>query len=96
MTSDGYKAVLKDDEWLICMRAGNYYNKTSKSFEYDYHFWFRANNGKWHNKHGWYYASEYMDDIVDPSNASGASGWSCGAIKDFYNSKTAYYAIKKN
>lgn len=96
VTSDGYKAVLKDDEWLICMRAGNYYNKTSKSFEYDYHFWFRANNGKWHNKHGWYYASEYMDDIVDPSNASGASGWSCGAIKDFYNSKTAYYAIKKN
>ncbi len=96
VTSDGYKAVLKDDEWLICMRAANYYNKVNKSYKYDYHFWFRANNGKWYNKHGWYYASEYMDDIVDPSNASGASGWSYGKIDDFYSSKTAYYAIKKN
>ena len=96
VTSDGYKAVLKDDEWLICMRAANYYDDFDNSFNYDYHFWFRANNGKWYNKHGWYYASEYMDDIVDPSNASGASGWRNGKIDDFYSSKTAYYAIKKN
>ena len=37
-----------------------------------------------------------MDDIVDPSNASGASGWRNGKIDDFYSNKTAYYAIKKN
>lgn len=90
VTSAGYKTVLKDDEWLICMRVGiNQYGV------YDYHFWYRANNGVWYNKHGWYNPSEQASNNVNPSTDNSASGWTLNN-KTFYNSDTVYYAIKKN
>lgn len=90
VTSAGYKTVLKDDEWLICMRVGiNQYGVN------DYHFWYRANNGVWYNKHGWYNPSEQASNNVNPSTDNSASGWTLNN-KTFYNSDTVYYAIKKN
>lgn len=90
VTSAGYKTVLKDDEWLICKRVGiNQYGV------YDYHFWYRANNGVWYNKHGWYNPSEQASNNVNPSTDNSASGWTLNN-KTFYNSDTVYYAIKKN
>ena len=86
----GYKAVLDDDEWLICMRVG-LYDKRSM----DYHFWYRANDGVWYNKHGWSNPSDQASDNVNPSADNSASGWKLDG-ETFYNSDTVYYAIKKN
>lgn len=86
----GYKAVLDDNEWLICMRVG----LTSEQ-GFDYHFWYRANDGVWYNKHGWNSPSEPASDNVNPSTDNSASGWTLNN-KTFYNSDTVYYAVKKN
>lgn len=91
----GYKAVLDDDEWLICMRVGSYYNAVDDSVDYDYHFWYRANDGVWYNKHGWSNPSEQASENVNPSVDNAATGWMYGN-KTFYTSDTVYYAIKKN
>lgn len=60
---------------------------------YDYHFWYRAKNGDWYNKHGWTNASECVgEDIINPSTADNSSGWKCNLDK--YNSDTVYYVVK--
>ena len=86
----GYKAVLDDDEWLICMRVGLY-----TWGDMDYHFWYRANDGVWYNKHGWSNPSEQASKNINPSADNSASGWKLDG-ETFYNSDTVYYAIKKN
>lgn len=89
--NEGYKYELKKNEWLVCMRVGlMHYN--GNTF-YDYHFWYRAKNGDWYNKHGWTNASECVgEDIINPSTADNSSGWKCNLDK--YNSDTVYYVVK--
>lgn len=89
--NEGYKYELKKNEWLVCMRVGlMHYN--GNTF-YDYHFWYRAKNGDWYNKHGWTNASECVgEDIINPSTADNSIGWKCNLDK--YNSDTVYYVVK--
>lgn len=86
-----FDATLSSNEWLVCMRVG-----VIKGSEYDYHFWYRADDGKWYNKHGWYLASECIEGVVNPSKADSSSGWSLDGYTNFYSSDTVYYAIKAN
>lgn len=86
-----FDATLSSNEWLVCMRVG-----VIKGSAYDYHFWYRADDGKWYNKHGWKNASECVEGVIDPSKADSSSGWSLDGYTNFYSSNTAYYAIKAN
>lgn len=86
----GYDAVLEQNEWLVCMRVG-----VNSSKGYDYHFWYRANDGKWYNKHGPYHASECVEGVVNPTTANGSSGWTLDGVINFYSSETIYYAVKQ-
>lgn len=86
----GYDAVLEQNEWLVCMRVG-----ADENIGYDYHFWYRANDGKWYNKHGWFFASECVEGVINPSTANGSSGWSLASRINFYSSETVYYAVKQ-
>ena len=86
-----HDAILNSDEWLVCMRVG--VKTTSNAF--DYHFWYRANDGWWYNKHGNYAASERVSgDVINPSIANGSDGWEANG-EYFYTSNTIYYAIKE-
>ena len=85
-----YNAALEQNEWLVCMRVG-----VNSEKRYDYHFWYRASDGKWYNKHGAYHASECVDGVENPSLANGSSGWSLDGIINFYSSETIYYAVKQ-
>lgn len=89
VTSEGYTAELKSNEWLVCMRVGK------KGQTFDYHFWYRANDGKWYNKHGWLNEPEEMvgSNVINPSTANESSGWTLFSAKNFYSSSTVYYAI---
>lgn len=93
-----YDATINSNEWLVCMRVG--VNKDIVIDEngnkglYDYHFWYRADDGKWYNKHGWKLASECVEGVVNPSTANSSSGWSFGSYTNFYSSDTVYYAVK--
>lgn len=104
-----YDAAIASNEWLVCMRVGVSDNVILDSRlgigAYDYHFWYRADNGKWCNKHGWYNESEFIEGIENPSIDNSSSGWALTAydlslnlktFKNFYSSNTAYYAIKAN
>lgn len=84
-----FDATLSSNEWLVCMRVG-----VIKGSAYDYHFWYRADDGKWYNKHGWENASECVEGVIDPSKADSSSGWSLDGYTNFYSSDTVYYAIK--
>lgn len=97
-----YDAPLTSNEWLVAMRVG-----VTSELGYDYHFWYRSNNGRWCNKHGTVEgeSSEMLPAyIVDPSTdtATNSSGWSLKVKKSdgservitgFYSSSTVYYAI---
>lgn len=85
----GYNSSLASDEWLVCMRIG------VVNGEYDYHYWYRASNGTWYNKHGYYSAYERLTGVMNPSTANTSSGWALGNITNFYSSNTVYYAVKK-
>lgn len=102
-----YDSTIASDEWLVCMRVGvNDKVIIDSRFgvgAYDYHFWYRADNGKWYNKHGWYNESKCIENIENPSIDSSSSGWELTAydlslnlttFKNFYSSNTVYYAIK--
>ncbi len=101
---NGYDAPLASNEWLVAMRVG--VGKYNDSYHYDYHFWYRASDGKWYNKHGHRAASEMVSgNVTNPSNANSSDGWSLDyfdqktqTIKtytNFYSSSTVYYAVKK-
>lgn len=115
-TSSGWREVtnyndnLKSNEWLVCMRVG--VNKDIITDEKgnkglcDYHFWYRASDGKWYNKHGWFNESKCIENVLNPSSipADNSSGWELvyrnpvtGAnetYKNFYSSDTVFYAVK--
>ena len=87
----GYDTVLEQNEWMICTRLAWY--KSPSINELDYHFWYRANDGYWYNKHGWYMASEQVSgNVVDPSSANTSDGWYL-TNGIYYNSDIIYYAI---
>lgn len=86
----GYDSPLEQNEWLVCMRVG-----VNSSKGYDYHFWYRASDGKWYNKHGWREASECLEGIVNPSTANNSTGWTLEGVVNFYSSETIYYAVKQ-
>lgn len=90
----GYDAALEQDEWLVCMRVGVEVIPILGNY-YDYHFWYRASNGKWYNKHGWTNASECVEGVVNPSTANDSTGWVLDYITNFYSSITIYYAVKQ-
>ncbi len=99
---DRYDEPLASNEWLVAMRVG-----VNSTIGYDYHFWYRANDGRWCNKHGTVEgeSSERLPAyIVDPSTdtATNSSGWSLKVkfidgseyvYPGFYSSSTQYYAI---
>lgn len=86
---DSYDADLYSNEWLVCMRVG------IKNRRYDYHYWYRASDGNWYNKHGYYAASEKVSgDVVNPSTANHSDGWAVNG-ELFYTSSTVYYAIQQ-
>ena len=58
----------------------------------DYHFRYRANNGKWYNKHGTNPSVEVSGDVINPSTANTSDGWEHEGVY-FYKSETVYYAI---
>ena len=80
------------DEWVVCMRVGQGWNGKTK---FDYHFWYRANNGDWYNKHGYYNASVRATTDSNPSTANNSSGWSYDTIIGYYSSDTVYYIVKE-
>ncbi len=83
-------APLDSNEWLVAMRVG-----VSREDGYDYHFWYRASDGNWYNKHGHYKASEMVSSgKEDPSVANSSDGWKLGNTY-FYTSDTIYYAVKR-
>lgn len=91
-----YNVSLNSNEWLIAMRVGVGDCNQDGIKDYDYHFWYRAKNGKWYNKHGYYAASEEVSgNVIDPSISNHSNGWKLGYVTPFYNSATVYYAIKQ-
>lgn len=91
-----YKDSLNTNEWLVCMRVGVDADGIKDGIivpKYDYHFWYRASDGKWYNKHGWHNPSEEVTGVINPSTANDSSGWAYNGCKNYYSSKTVYYAI---
>lgn len=62
--------------------------------DYDYHFWYQTNDGRWANKHG-ERAVELMDYGITPEDDS-APGWALGDQTGYYCSDIYYYAISIN
>lgn len=95
--AESYKEELKPNEWLVCMRIGLDTSEVNEDgdYEYDYHFWYRADDGKWYNKHSWRGFPECVNGVMNPSTANTSSGWSLGSKQGFYSSATVYYAVKK-
>ena len=107
----GYDAELKDGEWLVAMRFGRaikkYTHVDNGSIDYqpwfDYHYMYRASNGKWYTKHGYVEASEECSgNIINPS-IDATDGWASEDVVEpeisaetgYYNSETVYFAVKK-
>ena len=95
---NSYSGVIGTDCWLVCMRVGVTRSANSNYNDYDYHFWYRASNGKWYNKHGWYASPEEVVDIINPSSsqATNSPGWSLGSNVGFYSSNTIYYWVRES
>lgn len=107
----GHDAVLNDGEWLVAMRFGRCINKYTHadngSIDYqpwvDYHYMYRASNGKWYTKHGYVEASEECSgNIINPSTDA-TDGWASEDVVEpeiiaetaYYDSETVYFAVKK-
>ncbi|MCL2023417.1 MAG: hypothetical protein FWG82_03500 [Oscillospiraceae bacterium] len=93
----GYSYTIASDEWMVAMRVG--VGSYGGAYDYDYHFWYRAKNGTWYNKHGWYLASEKAYGQMDPANSAANTsyygGWNLGNTVNYYSSATVFYVIKK-
>lgn len=85
----GYDSSLSSNEWMVCMRVG-----VTDKYGYDYHFWYRANDGKWYNRHGWKTTTQYIDGVENPSKDYTDKGWKLYDDVDFYSSDIVYYAVK--
>lgn len=90
-----YDYPLASDEWLVAMRVGvGSYETLYGTQYYDYHFWYRASNGEWWNKHGGNSPEKVSGNVTNPSTASTSDGWKLGNTY-YYTSSTVYYAVKQ-
>ena len=92
-----YMKQLYDDEWLICMRVGISEVRSAPSYVsqiFDYHFWYRAIDGKWYHKFGGA-ESDKACEGVNPSTTGDVAGWKYYVTPEFYTSDTIYYAVKQ-
>jgi len=90
VTSQGTGATLNEKQWLVVMRVG-YVNDNTRNV-FDYHFWYRTNNGQWSNKHGRAGYSELLPSSDTPSTNSSA-GWKLYNYSPFYSSSLIYYRV---
>ena len=81
----GDNVSLAANQWLIVMRVGK------KGMQYDYHFWYRTNNGPWANKHG--SKASVLLPASDKPTTDSSSGWAAGVNSRFYSSKIIYYVL---
>lgn len=84
-----YNYELNSNQWLVAMRVG-----VNSVMGFDYHFWYRASDGKWYNKHESSPSEEVSGNVVNPSTANTSDGWK-NQGEYFYTSRTVYYAISK-
>ena len=72
------------------MRVG----KSDNGEIYDYHFWYRASDGKWYNKHGDQapecVSNTVINPLIIPPSCNGWVGYNLN-----YTSDILYYAIKE-
>lgn len=93
---NGYDSQLYSNEWLVAMRVGVGDYNNDGNIDFDYHFWYRANDGKWYNKHGLAGNSEMVSgNVLNPSTANYSNGWKLNGITNYYSSNTIYYAIEQ-
>lgn len=81
----GDNVTLATNQWLIVLRVGKHGPR------YDYHYWYRTNNGPWANKHG--QRASVLLPASDKPTTDSSSGWALGSESKFYNSKIIYYVL---
>ena len=90
VTSQGLNASLNDKQWLVVMRVG--FVNTGSTSVFDYHFWYRTNNGQWSNKHGTGGYSELLP-LSDTPTTNSSDGWALFGYYPFYSSAVVYYRV---
>jgi hypothetical protein len=82
-------ATLNTNQWLIVMRVGK--KIIGGIMVYDYHYWYRTDNGLWANKHG--SQSSVLLPVSDTPSTNSSSGWALGGYSPFYDSSIVYYRV---
>lgn len=70
---------------MIVMRIGK------QGVNYDYHYWYRTNDGPWANKHG--QTPSVLLPASDMPTTNSSSGWALNGKTGFYNSSIVYYVL---
>ncbi len=89
--SGGINADLANNQWLVVMRVG--YQPSLNSVlntTFDYHFWYRTDEGEWVNKHGYNSVSQQLGEDLPTDDDS--IGWEL-IIPTYYDSDLVYYRI---
>lgn len=81
----GPNVTLASNQWMIVMRIGK------QGVRYDYHYWYRTNNGPWANKHG--QTPSVLLPASDMPTTNSSSGWALNGTTGFYNSSIVYYVL---
>ena len=74
--------TLASNQWMIVMRIGK------QGGNYDYHYWYRTNEGPWANKHG--QTPSVLLPASDMPTTNSSSGWTLNGKTGFYNSSIVY------
>lgn len=78
----GPNVTLASNQWMIVMRIGK------QGENYDYHYWYRTNDGPWANKHG--QTPSVLLPASDMPTTNSSSGWTLNGKTGFYNSSIVY------
>ncbi len=88
---------MRSNQWIVCMRAGRQfvYNsyKECSEWDFDYHFWYRTDTGRWAHKNG-LNDSKLLDADDHPTNDS-SPGWARNRKSPFYDSDIRYYRVSQ-
>ena len=88
---------MRSNQWIVCMRAGRQfvYNsyKECSEWDFDYHFWYRTDTGRWAHKNG-LNDSKLLDAGDHPTNDS-SPGWARSGKSPFYDSDIRYYRVSQ-
>ena len=88
---------MRSNQWIVCMRAGRQfvYNSTKQrnEWQFDYHFWYRTDTGRWAHKNGMN-DSKLLDAGDHPTNDS-SPGWARSGKSPFYDSDIRYYRVSQ-